>query len=87
MNELALALGRAGALVRSHVATLSVLATLGWRVTEIQPRPGIDAPVQWRAEFTRCDGSVEIIVLDAADPDAALEELARYAAADAEDPQ
>jgi hypothetical protein len=65
---------------RSHVAALGAL---GWHVTEI--RPSIDAPVQWRVTVKRHDGAVEIVVLDAADPDAALEELARYAAADAEE--
>jgi hypothetical protein len=68
-----------------HVATLIALGALGWHVTEL--RPSIDAPVQWRVEIKRYDGAVAIIVLDAADPDAALAELARYAAADAEDPQ
>jgi len=83
---LATLVGRDGDLdrrARPHVATLAALAALGWRVTEI--RPSTDAPMQWRAEITRHDGSVSMIVLDAADPDAALEELARYAAADRED--
>jgi hypothetical protein len=70
---------------RPHVATLATLAALGWHVTEI--RPDRDAPVQWRVEIRRYDGAVAIVVLDASDPDAALEELARYAAADAEDPR
>ncbi len=68
---------------RPHVATLAALGELGWHVTEI--RPSNDAPVQWRVEMRRHDGAVSIIVIDATDPDAALEELARYAAADAED--
>ncbi len=68
---------------RPHVATLAALGALGWNVTEI--RPSNDAPVQWRATIERYDGAIAIIVIDAADPDAALEELARYAAADAED--
>jgi hypothetical protein len=70
---------------RPHVATLAALAALGWTVTEI--RAGRAAPVLWRVEVTRYDGAMAIIVLDAADPDAALEELARYAAADSEDAQ
>lgn len=68
---------------RPHVATLATLGALGWHVTEI--RPSIDAPVQWRVEIKRYDGAVSIILIDASDPDAAIEELARYAAADAED--
>jgi hypothetical protein len=70
---------------RPHVATLGELRALGWDVTEILPDR--DEPVLWRVEIKRFDGAVAIIVLDAADPDAALEELARYAAADAEDPR
>lgn len=73
---------------RQHVATLATLATLGWHVTEI--RPDGAAPTLWSVTIERYDGIVEIIVINAADPDAALEELARYAAADAadaEDPQ
>jgi hypothetical protein len=70
--------------VRSHVASLGVLGEFGWYVTEI--RPSNDAPVLWRVEIKRYDGAVSIVVIDATDPDAALEELTRYAAADAEDP-
>jgi hypothetical protein len=70
---------------RPHVATLRALCALGWEVTEL--RPSIDAPALWRVTIKRHDGAVAIIVLDAADPDAALEELARYAAVDAEDLQ
>ncbi len=70
---------------RPHVATLAALGELGWHVTEI--RPSNDAPVQWRATIERRDGAVSIVVIDATDPDAALEELARYAAADAEETQ
>jgi len=33
----------------------------------------------------RYDGAVSIIAIDATDPDTALEELARYAAVDADD--
>ncbi len=71
---------------RPHVttmATLTALGELGWHVTEI--RPSNDAPVQWRATIKRQDGAVSIVVIDATDPDAAIEELARYAAADAEE--
>jgi hypothetical protein len=69
---------------RSYPATLGALGELGWHVTEI--RPSNDAPVLWRVEIKRYDGAVSIVVIDATDPDAALEELARYAATDAEDP-
>jgi hypothetical protein len=69
--------------VRPHVATLAALGALGWHVTEI--RPDRDASALWRVAIKRYDGAVSIIVIDAIDPDAALEELARYAVADAED--
>ncbi len=68
---------------RPHVATLGVLGEFGWHVTEV--RPSNDAPVLWRVEIKRYDGAVSIVVIDATDPDAALEELARYAMADAEE--
>jgi hypothetical protein len=67
----------------SLVTTIATLRALGWHVTEL--RPSIDAPALWRVTIKRFDGAVSIIVLDATDPDAAFEELARYAAADAED--
>jgi hypothetical protein len=69
---------------RPHVATLGALGEFGWHVAEI--RPSNDAPVLWRVEIKRYDGAVSIVVIDATDPDAALEELTRYAVADAEDP-
>ncbi|HWO18410.1 MAG TPA: hypothetical protein VNO30_06525 [Kofleriaceae bacterium] len=56
---------------------------LGWYVTEI--RPARDASALWRVEIERYDRAVSITALDATDPDAALEELARYAAVDAKD--
>jgi hypothetical protein len=68
---------------RPHLATLGALDALGWHVTEIRPS---DAPVLWRVEIKRYDGAIAIVMIDATDPDAALEELARYAATDAEDP-
>lgn len=66
---------------RPHVATIATLLARGWRVGEI--RPSTDAPVLWRVTAERYDGAVSITITDAVDPDAALEELARYAAADA----
>jgi len=69
--------------VRPHVATLTALGVLGWYVTEI--RPARDASALWRVEIERYDRAVSITALDATDPDAALEELARYAAVDAKD--
>lgn len=71
---------------RPHVATMATLIALGWRVAEIRPRR-VDEPVLWRVTIDRYDGAVSITAIDAADPDTALEELARYAAADAEDPR
>ncbi len=69
---------------RPHASTLGALGELGWHVTEI--RRSNDAPVLWRVEIKRYDGAIAIVMIDATDPAAAIEELARYAAADAEDP-
>lgn len=68
--------------VRPHVATLVALGAIGWHVTEI--RPDRDAPVLWRVTITRYDGNLSITLAEA-DPDVALDELARYAAADAQE--
>jgi len=67
---------------RQHVAAIVALGGIGWRVTEI--RPDISAPVLWHVTIERHDESASISVTEA-DPDVALEELARYAAADAEE--
>lgn len=67
---------------RPHVAALLELSALGWHVTEI--RPDRVAPVLWRVTIRRYDGYASITVTEA-DPDAALDELFRYAAADAEE--
>lgn len=69
--------------IHPHVATLIALGRLGWHVTEI--RPDRDDPVVWRVTVTRYDKDMSMTLLEA-DPDVALEELARYAAADAEEP-
>jgi hypothetical protein len=50
---------------------------IGWRVTEL--RSDFDVPVLWRVTIGRYDGGVLITAI-AADPDDALDELARYAA-------
>ncbi len=67
---------------RPLVATLGALGALGWHVTEI--RPDRDASALWRVTITRYDGNLSFTLIEA-DPDVALEELARYAAADGED--
>jgi hypothetical protein len=67
---------------RPHVAALLKLSALGWHVTEI--RPGRAAPVIWRVTIRRYDGHASITLTEA-DPDAALDELFRYAAVDAEE--
>ncbi|HWO22545.1 MAG TPA: hypothetical protein VNO30_27490 [Kofleriaceae bacterium] len=66
---------------RRHVAALLELSALGWHVTEI--RPGRAAPVLWRVTIRRYDGYASITLTEA-DPDAALDELLRYAAVDGE---
>jgi hypothetical protein len=67
---------------RPHVATLLELAALGWYVTAI--RPDLSETVLWRVTIVRYDLSAWITATDA-DPDDALDELIRYAAADAEE--
>lgn len=68
----------------SYVATLVELGTFGWHVTEIRPDiGGVDAPMLWRVTIRRYDGYASITITEA-DPDAALDELARYAAVDAD---
>ncbi len=66
---------------RLYVAALLELRSRGWHVSEI--RPDRDAPVLWRVVIVRYDRSAWITVIEA-DPDDALAELLRYAAADAE---
>jgi hypothetical protein len=71
---------------RPHVAALLELSAFGWHVTEIRPDiGGGDAPVLWRVTIRRYDGYASITITEA-DPDAALDELARYAAVDADAP-
>ena len=68
---------------RLYVAALLKLAALGWYVTAI--RPDRSAPLLWRVTVVRYDLSVWISAIDA-DPDDALAEIVRYAAADAATP-
>jgi hypothetical protein len=64
---------------RSHVVVIEALEAIGWRVIEL--RPSIDRE-QWHVTIERVD-LVASMTVTAPDPDVALEELARYAAADA----
>lgn len=66
---------------RSHVATLLVLSGLGWHVTKIRPDLAGDTAALWRVTIERYDGYVSITAVES-DPDIALQELTRYAAAD-----
>lgn len=68
---------------RPHVAALLELRSLGWHVTAI--RPDVAAPALWRVAIERYDGYASIVVTEA-DPDEALDELIRYAVADADCP-
>lgn len=68
---------------RPHVAALLELRSLGWYLSAI--RPDLAAPALWRVAIQRYDGNASITVTEA-DPDEALDELIRYAAADAEGP-
>ena len=67
--------------VRPHVAMIEALDSFGWRVTEIRPASR-QLPALWHVTVRRVD-LVASMSVTATDPDVALEELARYAAADA----
>ena len=69
-------------LERPHVTTIVALGVSGWYVTEIRPDISANEPVLWRVTIERYDQSMSITLTEA-DPDVALEELARYTAADA----
>ncbi|HWO18430.1 MAG TPA: hypothetical protein VNO30_06625 [Kofleriaceae bacterium] len=71
--------------VRPHVAMIEALDSFGWRVTEIRPSSH-QRPALWHVTVRRVD-LVASMSVTATDPDAALEELARYAAADAKAPR
>jgi hypothetical protein len=64
---------------RAHVVVIEALEAIGWRVIEL--RPSIDREL-WHVTIERVD-LVASMTATAPDPDVALEELARYAAADA----
>ncbi|HWO27011.1 MAG TPA: hypothetical protein VNO30_50120 [Kofleriaceae bacterium] len=64
---------------RKHVVVIEALEAIGWRVNEL--RPSIDREL-WHVTIERVD-LVASMTVTAPDPDVALEELARYAAADA----
>jgi hypothetical protein len=64
---------------RTHVVVIDALEAIGWRVSEL--RPSIDRE-QWHVTIERVD-LIASMTATAPDPDVALEELARYAAADA----
>ena len=66
-----------------HIAALRELAVNGWYISEI--KPDRTAPVLWRLSMRRYDSNASISVADG-DFDAALAELLRYAAVDAEEP-
>ena len=65
---------------RTHVIVIEALEAIGWRVSEL--RPSIDREL-WHVTIERVD-LVASMTATAPDPDVALEELARYAAADAQ---
>ncbi len=66
--------------MRTHVSVIAALEAIGWRVTEL--RPSVDHAM-WHVTIERVD-LVAKMTVTAPDPDAALEELARYTAADAQ---
>ena len=67
---------------RTHADVIAELEAIGWRVTEIRPSIG-DSLALWRVTIERVD-LVAKMTVTAPDPDVALEELARYAASDAD---
>jgi len=82
-NKPARAAHRPDRKARRHVLVIEALAALGWRVTEIRPSSEHGAAM-WVVAIERVD-LVASMSVAALEPDAALEELARYAAADAEE--
>ena len=58
------------------------LEAAGWHVAELRPS-GVDELALWRATIERYDGAMTMTVRDSIAPDAAIEELLRYAQADA----
>lgn len=66
------------------MATILALDAVGWRVTKIRPPIDRDTGL-WCVTIDRVD-FVASMTVTAPDPDMALEELARYAAADADEP-
>jgi hypothetical protein len=58
------------------------LEAAGWHVTELRPS-GTDELALWRVTIERYDQAMTMSVRDAVDPDAAIEELVRYAQVDA----
>lgn len=68
---------------RPHVHLIDALDALGWRVVEMRP-DRLDGRVSlWHVTVTRVD-TVATMTAIASDPDAALGELVRYTAVDAE---
>lgn len=65
------------------MVALVALDTIGWRLTELRPSLSAGAGM-WHVTIERVD-YVASMSATAPDPDGALEELARYAAADAEE--
>ena len=68
--------------VRRHVRHIVALQRVGWRVTEIRPDFIGGSPALWHTTIARRDDDASITVTTA-DLDDGLEELVRYAKADA----
>jgi hypothetical protein len=58
------------------------LEAAGWHVIELRPS-STDELALWRVTIERFDQSITMTLRDAEDPDAAMEELVRYARVDA----
>ena len=68
--------------MKLYARLIAALDAIGWHVVEIRSDISGGGAALWRATITRLDGDASMTVT-AADPDDALEELARYAQADA----
>lgn len=69
--------------VPPYVKLITALAMAGWRVVEIRPDSMSPDSKLWRVSAMRTDEVASMTVLHTG-PDAALEELLRYVAADQE---
>ena len=68
---------------RPHVHLIDALDSIGWRVVEMRPERLDGRAALWHVGIARVDDVASMTAI-ASDPDAALGELVRYTAIDAE---